>query len=157
MEEGILQLQAQWYVLEFCTVRFKSVFAFLDSLGVEWFCPMHTTLQRRSDKLRSYRKVCSPLFPGYLFVRIDFDQLHTTAVTRNQYIRRFVSFGSEPVPLDDDIIHSLRDEQNHDGELSREVKLIDHDFAAILIIDDPLKRSLALLNYLASHHLRHAS
>lgn len=157
MEEHISHLQAQWYALEFSTIRFKSVFSFLDSLGVEWFCPMHTTLQRRSDKLRSYRKVCSPLFPGYLFIRIDFDRLHTTAVTRHQYIRRFVSFGYEPVPLDDDIIDSLRDEQIHDGESSKEVKFNDREFAAILLIDDPLKRSLSLLNYLASHNLRHAS
>ncbi|QHS50245.1 transcription termination factor NusG (plasmid) [Klebsiella michiganensis] len=157
VEECILQLQAQWYVLEFCTVRFKPVFAFLDSLGVEWFCPVQINLRARTGRMKSYTKVRSPLFPGYLFIRIDFNQLHTTAVTRHQYIRRFVSFGREPVPLDNDIIDSLRDEQNHDGETSREVKFIDHAFAAILLIDDPLKRSLALLNYLASHNLRHAS
>lgn len=148
LKERVKGNMMKWYVLAFTPTRFKSVFSFLDYLNVSWFCPMETVDYRRPDKVIGYRKKDRPLFPGYLFIKTDFECVHPTNVTAHQYIMRFISFGAEPVPVPDKMIMELMELKNV-SEVSRGVRSIDHDFAAILLMDEPQKRSIALLNYIA--------
>ena len=70
----------KWYVLQFTTTRFAAVFAHLERLSFSYFCPMETERYRRPDKIVSYRERCFPLFPGYLFVQADFEEVHSTII-----------------------------------------------------------------------------
>jgi transcriptional antiterminator RfaH len=148
---------AHWYVLEFSAVRYKTVFRYLDSLNAEWYCPMQLTLRKRNGRLKSYTRRESPLFPGYLFIRLDFDILHSTLVTRLSHVHRFVSFGNEPVSVSEDIILQVKACEINEDAFHGGIHAISHEFAEILLLDDPLKRNYALLNYLASSNLQHAS
>ncbi|UIV71491.1 hypothetical protein H6S29_25190 (plasmid) [Escherichia coli] len=49
-----------------------------------------------------------PLFPGYVFIKIDFNKTHSTTVTSVPWVKSFVSFGGEPVPVCEEIILGLR-------------------------------------------------
>ena len=157
VEHDFIHSQAQWYVLEFCAVRFKSVFQFLDRLGVEWFCPVHQSLRYRPDKINGYRKVTRPLFPGYLFIYVDFNQVHPRKITCCQHVRRFISFGDEPVAVSDEIINQMKTRLNIIMGSSGDAIPVHHELSQILMSDDPQQRTLALLNYLASTNLQHAS
>ncbi|HEA1042337.1 TPA: transcription termination factor NusG, partial [Escherichia coli] len=97
----------KWYVLQFTTTRFAAVFAHLERLSFSYFCPMETARYRRPDKIVSYRERCFPLFPGYLFVQADFEEVHFTIITAIPYVQRFISFGGEPLPVSEDVIEVL--------------------------------------------------
>ncbi|MFB8746638.1 transcription termination factor NusG (plasmid) [Citrobacter cronae] len=147
----------QWYVLEFSSVRYKTVFRYLDSINAEWYCPMQLTLHQRAGRVKSYNRRLSPLFPGYLFIRLDFNILHTTQITRFQHTRRFVSFGKEPQAIPEDIICQVKAVEQKEYDLPDGIHSIPHEFAEVLLMDDPLKRNYALLNYLASRNVQLAS
>lgn len=136
----------RWYVLQFTQTRFNAVFNYLDGLKLQWFCPMEQTTYARPDKLWCVRHKQAPLFPGYLFVRIDFSVTHSTKITAYQYISRFIAFGAEPVPVADDIVQSLYDRESTEKPIG--IKSISHEFAEILLIDDSVKRSIAFINYI---------
>jgi transcriptional antiterminator RfaH len=53
------------------------------------------------------RTVISPLFPGYLFARIDLTQ-HYRAVSYARGIRKIVEFGTTPVEVDISLIDAIK-------------------------------------------------
>lgn len=141
----------KWYVLQFTPTRFNSVFIFLNKFSDSWFCPMEHVVCRRADKIISFRKKHIPLFPGYLFVHADFECVPLSKYTAYQYIQRFVSFGSEPVPVQDEIIQGLMNREMK-SDTPRGIKFINHDFASILLIEDSEKRNIAFLNYITDKY-----
>jgi transcriptional antiterminator RfaH len=55
-----------------------------------------------------------PLFPNYIFVRIDLSSEYN-GVLWSPGVKRFVSFGENPAPLDDSIAEYLISQANSDG------------------------------------------
>lgn len=90
-----------------------SSFAHLERLNFSYFCPMETERYRRPDKIISYRERRLPLFPGYLFIRADFEEVHSTTITAIPYVQRFISFGGEPLPVPEDVMAELLYRQSH--------------------------------------------
>lgn len=157
MKDLTASIPVRWYALEFNAVRFRAVFALLNNLDVEWYCPMKQVLRKRTGRIHSYVKRECPLFPGYLFVRIDFNLLHPSQVTKFADVRRFVSFGDEPVPVADETIAQVKSAGTEDYLWPADTQSTDHQFAAILLTEDPLKRNLSLLHYLVTSNLRNAT
>lgn len=157
MNNRITTGTARWYVLEFSAVRFRAVFNYLKNLNADWYCPMRMNIRQRTGRIKSYTSRECPLFPGYLFIRIDFNILHSTHVTRLSHIHRFVSFGGEPVSVPDGIITQVKEYEGDAYSLPQREQSIPHEFAEVLLLEDPLMRNYALLNYLASRNLQHAS
>ncbi|HFG1327295.1 TPA: transcription termination/antitermination NusG family protein, partial [Klebsiella pneumoniae] len=146
----------EWYVLQFTTTRFAAVFAHLERLNFSYFCPMETERYRRPDKIISYRERRLPLFPGYLFIQADFEEVHSTTITAIPYVQRFISFGGEPLPVPEDVMAELLYRQSHttaQANLLR--KSIPHDFAEILLMDNPQQRSMAFIHYITERSLTH--
>lgn len=143
----------RWYVLRFTTNRFKAVEGFLLLNHVTYFCPMRHDYVLRSDKVCSMRKRLTPAFPGYLFVHIDFETTHPENLSAFRHIYGLVSFGKEPMPVTQLTIDAMNT-WSWDAESisSSSKKTIPHRFAEILLISDPLKRSVSLLNYLIENH-----
>ncbi|KAF1042237.1 transcription termination/antitermination NusG family protein [Xylophilus sp.] len=87
----------QWVTLE------------IESLEVvEVYSPVLVEKQRRSDcdGFRTKEKV---LFPGYLFLRFDPEEIHTTHITRIPGAIQFVRFSDTPYVVPDSVIQGLRD------------------------------------------------
>lgn len=73
-------------------------------LGVETFFPRI----RNERVIRGVRRmVVSPLFPKYLFVRLDLGT-HYRAVSYAHGVRRLVALGQVPAIVDEEIIDSIR-------------------------------------------------
>ena len=49
-----------------------------------------------------------PYFPGYLFVNVDLDEIGTNALQWMPGALGLVFYGSEPVPVSEDIINAIR-------------------------------------------------
>jgi len=76
----------------------------LQRLGVETFCPQFT--QRKVIR-RVPRTMTGPLFPGYLFARLNIEE-HYRAATYARGVRRIVAFGSTPARVDEDLIQGMK-------------------------------------------------
>jgi transcriptional antiterminator RfaH len=73
-------------------------------LGVETFNPQ---LKERKVIRRVRRVVTVPLFPGYLFAKLDLDN-QFRAVSYAKGVRRIVAFGSTPAKVDDELIEAIK-------------------------------------------------
>ena len=73
------------------------------------------------ESLRKRKRII-PLFPSYLFVRIQiFEEYHYVAWCPG--VKRFVAFNSIPVPLDANVVKYLMQQANPDGIIKASSKL----------------------------------
>ncbi|EKN3891445.1 transcription termination/antitermination NusG family protein [Yersinia enterocolitica] len=140
----------KWYVLQFTATRFTAVFSHLERLNFSYYCPMVTERYRRPDKEISYRERLIPLFHGYLFINADFDKIHSSAITAIPYVQRFIAFGGEPLPVPEEEIYNVQKGERNQLILSDSPRLVE-----IMLMDDPRKRSIAMLNYITEKSLTH--
>jgi transcriptional antiterminator RfaH len=73
-------------------------------MGVECFLPL---LQEQRAIRRKVRTIIAPLFPGYLFVRINLSE-HYRAVTYARGVRKIVEFGAIPAEVDIAMIDAIK-------------------------------------------------
>lgn len=133
----------KWYVLQFTTTRFVAVFKHLERLNFSYYCPMATEKYRRPDKQLSYRERLTPLFPGYLFIQADFDEVHTTTITGLPHTQRFIAFGGEPLAVPDDEVCNVQKGERNLLNFDEYPRLVE-----IMMMSEPRMRSMAMLNYI---------
>ncbi len=94
----------EWFVA--CTMprHEKQVAAQLNARLVENFLPLYEEIHRWKDRRM---KVLLPLFPGYVFVRIELRE--RIKVLSIPGVLRFVGFGGPPVALDPVEMNRLRE------------------------------------------------
>src|SRR4029077_19678854 len=89
---GVGDLQRDWYVVYSKPHKEEQAQFHLRMKGLDVFFP-RLDLVRVSER----RKRVIPLFPNYLFVRIDLEtEFHY--VTWSPGVKRLVSFGDRPIP-----------------------------------------------------------
>ena len=76
----------------------------LRRLGIETFCPL---LKQRRVIRRKSQITIGPLFPGYLFAKLNIDDQYR-AVSYARGVRRLVTFGSSPAIVDEDLIEAIK-------------------------------------------------
>lgn len=104
----------------------------LQRLGVEVFLPM---LIEGKPMSVVNRKLATPLFPGYLFVRCAMPAQHR-AVSYATGVKSVVSFGADPAIVDDLIIDSIKGQA-----VNGVIEIADGTFVpgrAVRIHDGPL-------------------
>ncbi|HDT1158607.1 TPA: hypothetical protein QHP60_004157, partial [Escherichia coli] len=80
----------------------------LNEAGLKTCCPLILERRRRSDKKNAYRLINSPAFPGYIFVRFNPANIHTTAIKRIPGAMDFVRFGNEIATISQAEIEALK-------------------------------------------------
>lgn len=109
----------------------------------------------RPDKRQCFRKRESPVFPGYLFVNLDFDHCHPRKLAAHPRIYKLIEFGNGPSPIDDAVIDLLMAKPPvvrdivETPEICEDIDEIDR----IIAIRDDEKRIVEFLNYLQSRQL----
>ncbi|HCE0707521.1 transcription termination/antitermination NusG family protein [Pseudomonas aeruginosa] len=99
-----------WYLLSCKSNAHQWVKSAVEQLaGVEAYSPILIEKQRRSDRLSGFRVKEKDLFPGYLFLRFDPEEVHTTQITRFPGAIQFVRFAGEPYVVPESVIQGLRD------------------------------------------------
>ena len=133
-------IQRDWYVVYSKPHKEEQAQFHLRMKGLDVFFP-RLDLLRVAEK----RKRIIPLFPNYLFVRIHLPtEFHY--VTWSPGVKRLVSFGDRPVPLDDDVVNFLKQQTNAEGLIKacsqlragQEVEIRGGPFDGLIaIIQDP--------------------
>lgn len=96
-----------WYLLTHNALLFRSVACKVSKLGVEVYAASLTQIRRRKD-CNSSRTLVKQLFPGYLFVRFDPEDIHTTTISRVSGVQGFVRRGTEICCISDEVIEALQ-------------------------------------------------
>lgn len=89
-----------WYVIHCKASHDWQVERLVDSAGVEVFAPrILKTRRRNGDK---------PLFPGYVFARLDLQADTWSALRRLPGVRSLVEIGGGPCPVDDGVVAAIQ-------------------------------------------------
>jgi transcription antitermination factor NusG len=92
-----------WFAIRVKSNFEKKVATGLRNRGLEEFLPLYQSRRRLSDR---YKTVDRPLFPGYLFCRLDLD--HRLPLLTTVGFLYIVSVGKKPVPVDEDEIAAVQ-------------------------------------------------
>ena len=96
IERPLESISERWFALRVKSRCEKVVAAIARNKGFEEFLPLYQCRQRWSDRLKS---VEFPLFPGYVFCRLD-PQYRLPLLTIPGVLH-FVGIGKVPAPIDD--------------------------------------------------------
>ena len=102
----------QWFVVSTKTRREQFAQDQLGRRGVESFLPRVLEPSRLSTE-----PIVAPLFPGYLFIRIDLDDQYFDVVW-TPGVRKFIGFGALPAPVEDAVVDFLRLRVGTEGVIS---------------------------------------
>ena len=92
-----------WFAIRVKSNFEKKVAAGLRNKGLEEFLPLYQSRRRLSDR---YKTVDLPLFPGYLFSRLDLD--HRLPLLTTVGFLYIVSVGGKPAPVDEGEIAAVQ-------------------------------------------------
>jgi transcription antitermination factor NusG len=127
-----IEVNLRWYAAYTRSRHEKRVLDRLQAMSIECFLPLCNTLSRWKDRNVF---VQLPLFPGYLFVRIGFQDW--LRVLQAPGVVRFVGQSHRPEPLPENEIESLR------NALSQNIPVEPHPFLKsgerVLIANGPFE------------------
>lgn len=110
-----------WYVVNTKPNHERQVEKNLRRIGLECFLPL---LQEEKTIRRQTKTVISPLFPGYVFVRVNIVE-HYRTVVYARGVRKIVEFDSTPVEVDTAIIDAIKlrvmDRESGSLRISKEI------------------------------------
>jgi transcription antitermination factor NusG len=100
-DSGIISFP--WFALQVRARHEQGVAAHLDGIGFEWFLPLYKCRKRWSDRIKEAEV---PLFPGYLFCRLNpQDRL---PILKTPGVVQIVGYNRQPVPVDEVEIMALQ-------------------------------------------------
>lgn len=128
----------RWYVLHTKLNMEHQVTTVLQNRGIQSYLPEISQPQAKD-------KTC-PFFPGYLFIKIDFNTVSSSFVEWVPGLRRIVAFDNQPIPLPDEVIELI---QHRLSELKAAGGYPGHNFKpgdTVRIIDGPFKEMVAIFD-----------
>jgi transcriptional antiterminator RfaH len=111
------EVQRNWYVVYSKPHKEEQVQFHLGLKGIESFFP-RLQLPGSSSK----KNGIVPLFPNYLFVLLDLTR-ESQYVVWVPGVKRFVSFGDTPIPLENSVVEYLKDRANARGIIQAHCQL----------------------------------
>lgn len=100
-----------WYLIHTKPRQEKCALENLQRQGYECYLPM---LSAERVRQRVLSVIDEPLFPRYLFIRLDtgLSAKGWGPIRSTNGVSRLVSFGNEPARIDDRLVHLLRSQEN---------------------------------------------
>lgn len=92
-----------WFALQVRSRREAFVANHLEGQGLECFLPLYKSKRRWSDRLKEIEQ---PLFPGYLFCRLNLSNRGPVLMTPG--VQQIVGVGRTPVPVEEREMESIR-------------------------------------------------
>ena len=93
-----------WYLIQFKPNSYRLAERNLHRQGFETFLPMQKITRRKASRFVSDLK---PLFPGYMFVRVNSDLAPWRTINNTIGVSKLVSFEGKPKPLPLQLISGL--------------------------------------------------
>ena len=101
-ENEITEVKFPWFAVQVRTKHELGVAAFLGGRGYEPFLPLSRSRRAWSDRIKV---VDAPLFPGYLFCRVNIqDRLPVLSAPG---VIRIVGYNRSPIPIDEAEINAI--------------------------------------------------
>jgi len=104
--------QSAWYVVQTQVNAEARAARNLIRQGFEIYLPRY--LKRRSHA-RKIEKVAAPLFPRYMFVRVDIATQRWRSIQSTFGVSCIVSNGADPAPVAGKVLHLLRAKEDESG------------------------------------------
>jgi transcription antitermination factor NusG len=101
---GVLEEERQWFALQVDIKKAARIETHLQQKGFETFTPIYAITRQWCDRKRTAEL---PLFPGYMFARLDCRARLPVLVTPGVF--GIVSYGKQPAPICESEISSLKD------------------------------------------------
>ncbi|HEY7231045.1 MAG TPA: transcriptional activator RfaH [Pseudolabrys sp.] len=129
--------RARWYVVHTQCRAENQAAKQLEKQGYQVFCPRYRRTVRHSRKTKS---VLAPLFPNYLFVRLDISRDRWRSINGTRGVVRLLMQGEAPQPVPDDVMNGLRAQTRTDGtfewtanlKVGGPVRIVNGPFAEFL-------------------------
>jgi transcriptional antiterminator RfaH len=104
--------ESAWYVVQTQVNAEAKAARNLVRQGFEVYLPRY--LKRRSHA-RKIEKVAAPLFPRYMFVRVDMATQRWRSIQSTFGVSCLVSNGADPAPVAGEVLHLLRVREDENG------------------------------------------
>ncbi|HAM6496009.1 TPA: transcription termination factor NusG [Escherichia coli] len=139
--------QKQFYLLQ-CSPHFhQSVLLQLSRSGIAYYNPVIRTFYKRRD-CSAYRGQIMPMFPGYVFVLLDFEVVHPSCFTRMKNVYGLVSFCEYPAEVPLSVINEVKEQEKI---FSMNLSLMNNScLAKILLLADASKRGQVFADYVCN-------
>ena len=102
---------AQWYLLQTKARDELRALENLHNQGIKTYCPMFEVSKIVRGKRQQLTEV---LFPGYIFVQLDEQSPSFTTIRSTRGVAKFVSFGSTPSVVPDELIALIQQQCDAD-------------------------------------------
>lgn len=98
-----------WYLMmhNLAGSRLERATVKLDTWGVGSFLPVYTEMKKRTD-CNASRPTEKQLFPGYMFLQFDPEEVHTSTIAEIHGMKGFVRFGNKLAQPADTLIEALK-------------------------------------------------
>ena len=103
LDSSLKTTMLPWFALQVRSRREAFVADHLVGQGLECYLPLYKSTRRWSDRLK---EVEQPLFPGYLFCRLNLSNRGPVLMTPG--VQQIVGFGRTPVPVEEKEVESIR-------------------------------------------------
>ncbi len=149
----------RWHLITYNFHALQKVTTHLKLLGVEAYSPTIVQVKKRRD-CEGTRKTEKPLFPGYLFVRVNPELVHHSVILDIGGVKEFVRFGGSISTVSNGLIEALK----HSMLLQIDKKIINLEcrnvpadvvsaLSAIRLMKNVVERQTALFALLKSDSL----
>ncbi|MTZ14677.1 transcription/translation regulatory transformer protein RfaH [Pseudomonas sp. JL972] len=142
----------RWYLVQTKPRQESRAEEHLQRQHYECYRPLRNTTGGRQQARHA-----EPLFPGYLFIRLDPGKDNWYPIRSTRGVSRVVSFGGQPIPVQDELIEQLRQRLAVPPMVAapfspgERVQISGgglHELEAIFVASDGEQRSIILLNLL---------
>lgn len=97
-------LNGNWYLLRTKPRQEAIAVKNLERQHFRVFLPLYRCNKHRKGR---WMEIQEPMFPGYLFVHLDFARQNSTSIRSTRGVADFVRFGPEPRPVPQGIVDAL--------------------------------------------------
>lgn len=137
--QACLNDNVPWYLAQLKPGGFERAVTNLARQGYESFMPLREETRRRSDR---WDTKLTPLFPGYLFVKVPRDRQQWRSINSTFGILRLVAFeAGRPTQVAPDLVASLQSRSAKNGKLSPSAEFEIGD--QVRVISGPFADALA--------------
>lgn len=124
---------ARWYAAHTIANREATALVNLERQGFDAFLPLYRRTVRHARRLVSRR---APLFPGYVFVRLDPDRDRWRSINGTIGVKSIVMAGRRPLPVPPGVVEGLAALLDDDGLIATGSELRSGD--KIEVVNGPL-------------------
>ncbi len=130
-----------WYVVQTRPRDETRAQRHLAQQGFEVYLPCFTKKRRHA---RRTQMVAAPLFPGYMFTRLDLARDRWRSINGTVGVNRLLCHGDRPTPVPDGIVDDLRAREDGRGMLPLASLLVLERGARVRIVDGALSDRIGI-------------